>query len=168
MAISLDIPLKKGSLSLKLTEMPDAFYDYEVVISDGEAYPANRNFKHYRGIVRDDQNSLAAVSFLYDEIMGLIVTDEGNLVIGKETVYGKHLLYNDRNLKDKPEFECATSDELFIPYDPEVLLGTVSATSLKYVRFYVETEYDLSVKRQYQRCGVLYSRRVEGCEMNKV
>ncbi|MDR2041609.1 MAG: M12 family metallo-peptidase [Tannerella sp.] len=142
-AISLDIPLEKGNLSLELMEVPEAFYDYEVVTSDGETYPANRNFRHYRGIVKNDSNSRVAVSFLDNEIMGLIATDEGNLVIGKENLYGKHLLYNDKNLAEKPSFECETPDDLFIPYDPNVLLGTVSATSLKYVKFYVETEYDI-------------------------
>jgi hypothetical protein len=142
-AISLDIPLKKGTLSLELMEVSDAFYEYEVVTSDGETYPANRNFKHYRGIVRNDPNSKVAVSFLDDEIMGLIATDEGNLVIGKETVYGKHLLYDDKNLKDKPAFECETFDDLFVPYDPEVLSGAFVTACQRNVRFYVETEYDI-------------------------
>ncbi|MDR1582161.1 MAG: hypothetical protein LBS55_02705 [Prevotellaceae bacterium] len=66
--ISLDIPLNKGSLSLELMEVSDAFYDYEVVTSDGETYPANRNFKHYRGIVKNDSNSRVAISFLDNEI----------------------------------------------------------------------------------------------------
>jgi hypothetical protein len=34
-AISLDVPLKKGNLSLELMEVPDAFYEYEVVTSEG-------------------------------------------------------------------------------------------------------------------------------------
>jgi hypothetical protein len=59
-AVRLDIPFKNKNLSLELMEVPEAFYDYEVVTSSGgEKSPANRNFKHYRGIVNDDSNSVA-------------------------------------------------------------------------------------------------------------
>jgi len=69
--------------------------------------------KHYRGTIKGDPHSIAAFSFLENEVMGIIGTKNGNIVIGKS---GKskdrvHIIYNDRDLQDENDFECGTQDD---------------------------------------------------------
>lgn len=74
-AVYLTLPLKAEQLQLELLEVPASFYNYEVVTSDGQRLSANKGIKHYRGIVKDDPNSLVAISFMEGEVMGLVATD---------------------------------------------------------------------------------------------
>ena len=83
--------------------------------SSGEKFSANREIKHYRGVVKDEQNSLVAITFYENEIMGLIATNEGNFNIAKDRQSGKHLFYSDTNLKDKIYPICNTVDDLCSP-----------------------------------------------------
>jgi hypothetical protein len=109
-AISFAIPKNGGIVEVELIEAPDICYQYDVVTSDGKEYPANRD-KHYRGIVKDDSNSLVAMTFFNGEIMGMIATEKGNFTIGKEQVSGKYLLYNSANLSVHPGFSCGTIED---------------------------------------------------------
>jgi hypothetical protein len=153
-AMNLSIPTKNKKKILELIEVPDSFYSYEVITSDGKKFPANRNIKHYRGVVQGDANSLVSVSFYEDEMIGLICTDEGNFNIVKDVQSNSHVLFNDKNLKQKLNFECGTEDNDSISYETETLLGqrshfneqkTALQTTLidKKVGFYFETEYDI-------------------------
>jgi hypothetical protein len=153
-AISLVLPVNNKKTVLELLEVPGSFYDYEVATSDGKKYSANKAIKHYRGVVNGVPNSLAAITFYENEIIGLIATDEGNFNIAKDKQSGKHLLYNDKNLREKPVFECGTIDDYSTSYDPEILLQQHDITQQyavtqnvvpvsKMVKFYFETEYDI-------------------------
>jgi len=156
-AINLLMPLNNKNMILELIEVPEHFYDYEVTTSSGQSFTANRNIKHYRGIVRNETNSLVAITFYEDEIMGLICTDEGNFNIVKDNQSGKHLFYNENNIKEKRYPICDTKNGIFVPYESEVLdrqrysclheheENTIVQTRLitKKVRFYVETQYDI-------------------------
>ncbi len=77
--ITLTIPIKNKGIKLELLEVPESFYGYTVKTSEGLTLPSSRRFKHYRGIVSGDSNSIVAISFMDNEIMGIIATDEGNL-----------------------------------------------------------------------------------------
>ena len=152
-AISLSIPFKNKDLVLELIEVPEYFYDYEIITSDWEIFAANKDIKHFRGVVKDDKQSLVAITFYEDEIMGLVATNEGNFNIVKNKQSGKHLFYNDKNLKEKMDWVCGTEDDLSVTYDREILFEqqsdlnnsrtTKSSVINKFVRFFVETEYDI-------------------------
>ena len=153
-AINLVMPLKSENITLELIEAPESFYRYEVMTSSGKKFPANKDIKHYRGIVKGKENSLVAITFYEDEIIGLICTDEGNFNLVKDYQSGKHLFYNERNLIEKSNMTCGTIDDFTLSYDPEVLLkqrnimsedSSVVRTRIidKIVGFYVETEYDI-------------------------
>ena len=157
-AINLSIPFKTKNIVLELVEVPEYFYDYEIITSDWERFAANRDIKHFRGVVKDDEHSLAAITFYDDEIMGLIATSEGNFNIAKNKQSGRHLFYNDKNLKEKPDWVCDTEYAPDVTYAPDVLLdnrsdlgntkASLKSTSInKIVKFYVETEYDIYQNR---------------------
>lgn len=103
-AIFLTIPFKNSHLEVELLEVPASFYNYEVVTNEGQRFPSNKQIKHYRGVVKNNPSSLVAISFLENEVIGLVATDDGNynLVLDKKS--GRHVFYNDRNLKDKMDF----------------------------------------------------------------
>ncbi|MCL2435600.1 MAG: M12 family metallo-peptidase [Lentimicrobiaceae bacterium] len=143
-AMNLLLPLQHKNMILELIETPEDFYDYVVTTSAGEAFVANRNIKHYRGVIKDNINSLVAITFYEDEIMGLICTEEGNFNIVKDQQSNKHFFYNDQNLKEKSSFTCGNTNDFPEPYESEVLFGHQHREILdKRVRFYAETEYDI-------------------------
>ena len=153
-AINLSIPFKTASIVLELVEVAAYFYDYEILTSDWEIFFPNKDIKHFRGVVKGDEHSLAAITLYEDEVMGLIATNEGNFSIVKNKKLGRHLVYNDNNLKEKTDWVCNTEDDLCVSYDDDGLLdnrGDLSdskvdfrSTSInKIVKFYVETEFNI-------------------------
>lgn len=117
-----------------------------MVTSDGQSLSANKDIKHFRGIVKGDPNSLVAISFMEDEVIGLIATDEGNFNLALDKISGRHIFYSDRNLKEKLDFQCETHGHGITDYDPEIL-SQASKSSISSedvcVRFYFETEHDI-------------------------
>jgi hypothetical protein len=69
---------------------------------------------YYRGIIKGDDNSVAAISIFDDFLMGVISSRDGNLVLGpvdkKLVNKTDYILYNDRNLKIKNGFKCGVGD----------------------------------------------------------
>ncbi|GHV08108.1 hypothetical protein FACS1894160_1840 [Bacteroidia bacterium] len=158
--INLIIPTKNKNITLELIEVPNDFYDYEVETSNGKKNHANKNIKHYRGVMQGENNSLAAITFYENEVMGLISSNDGNFNIVKDKQSGKHIFYNDKNLKEKPSMKCETIDDNSISYESDVLfqprnnvLQKITTPQLqtdndKIVKFYFETEYDIYQTRE--------------------
>ncbi|MDR1197433.1 MAG: zinc-dependent metalloprotease [Prevotellaceae bacterium] len=160
-AINMVIPYNAQNITLELIKVPEVYMDYEVVTSDGKTMPANRDIKHYRGVIRGIENSLAAITIYDNEIMGLIISDEGNFNLVKDKQSGKHIFYNDKNVKEKPSLECGTEDEgnteeysseiLFQQRDmirQNIMTAQALTNAVNIVKFYFETEYDI-----YQAIG---------------
>lgn len=156
-AISFTLPLKKGNMVMDLIEVPSSFYNYSVVTSDGKRQPANTKIKHYRGVVKDDPNSIVAISFADDEVIGLVSTKEGNFNLSLNRELNQYAYYKDNNVTEKLNFKCSTPDSPQ-EYDAKVLSQQSKqniGSGTKCVRFYLETEYDI-----YQYMG-----SVTGVEM---
>ena len=152
-AMNLLLSLQHKNMILELIEVPEDFYDYVVTTSAGETFAANKNIKHFRGIIQNELNSLVAITFYEDEIMGLICTEEGNFNIVKDPQSNRHLFYNDQNLKERPPFACGNTNDISDPYDSEILFEQRGMTVLnKKVWFYFETEHDI-----YQTHGTVAS-----------
>ncbi|AXG68156.1 metallo-peptidase family M12 [Kordia sp. SMS9] len=145
--ISIDIPMGSTKMSLELIEVDNSFYDYTITTGSGKIISANRSNKHYQGIVKGNPNSLAAVSFFKDDVMGIVSTEKGNFNIVKINDIGQYMIYNDLNLKERPEFECsAIDDKKFKGYDPNVLSRkgkTMKSANTPCVDLYYETKYDM-------------------------
>lgn len=146
-AIRCQLPIGNKNEKLELIEVPDSFYDYVVTTSSGESFLANKNIKHYRGMIEGDSTSIVALSFNGSEIRGFISNRNGNYNIGLNKQLGKHVLYNTNNLKSTSKFECDTYDDYSDVYDPQMLLQEYRASNIvssyKYVRLYIETEFDM-------------------------
>ena len=113
--IQLVIPTSDRS-ALKLN-----LYRHDIFASDFALYTSNEPNKpvnytpglYYRGVVDGDPSSVVAISIFNDEIMGLISTNEGNLVLGRieNDRENRHILYRDTDLERKSDFECSTPDD---------------------------------------------------------
>jgi hypothetical protein len=108
----------------------------------------------YRGIVRNDPGSLATISIFKDEVVGIIATDQGNIVIGNYNISNKeeYVIYNDHELNQPFVFDCQT---------PEVEPGSQLAEEIRRlssqlnletradrcVRFYLELDNTLVTEK---------------------
>ncbi len=143
--LTLALPdVQRGNIELELQEVNILPADFQVINgATGEAMEFARG-KHYRGIVKGQNNSLVALSVFPTEIMGLISTDEGNLVLGKlKGAAGKHLLYNDKDLLKEAPFTCGTVDDNQGYAPDQLTFEPDAATAASCAKIYVEVDYDL-------------------------
>lgn len=144
--ISLEILLNNKTEIIELVAVDNEFYSYTVTTETGEAFPANRAIKHYRGVIQDDENSLVAMSFSVEHIGGIISNNNGNFNVSLLNDTNNIIIFNENNLQEIPDFECGTVDDGMADYDPDILnLRSKKDIPLSdnCVRFYYEIEYDI-------------------------
>ncbi|HNU33109.1 MAG TPA: fibronectin type III domain-containing protein, partial [Bacteroidia bacterium] len=110
--LSLILPNSHGNpYHLKLVKTKFTTADFQVTAaSTGKPVEVDMGL-HYQGIIDGDNNSIAAISFYKEEVMGLISSPTlGNVVLGKieNNFRSEHILYNDRDLLAASNFECST------------------------------------------------------------
>jgi len=171
--ISLEIQLNNSDkIILDLYRETDAFSGLSVNLSDGTPFDLSTlKASFYRGIIRGSENSVVSLSIFENEVAGIISSEKGNLVLGKLKNDSQIILYNDRDLKDSPKFNCDTPD---LPLSDAELLHyqnlSLEAVTLKCVRLAFETEYDIFqtlgssapnvvtyVTNLYNQVGTLYA-----------
>lgn len=110
---------------------------------------------YYRGIIKNEGSSWAAVSIFPEFVMAVIASGDGNFNLGplrgENSVYSdSYVFYNDKDLLVKNNLECLTSD---IPFSYESFSGkedfrfTESPTQYP-IRKYIECDY-----KMYQDLG---------------
>jgi len=142
--LSLRVPVnEKSNFTLKLTRANIKTSDYQLRTSSGTINLTYNDQLFYRGIVEQDNQSIAAVSINENSIRILASDSEGNYVVGKQQQSDQYVLYNDQNLKVANEFNCGTPDEITagsINIDNSHD-GTGSAVNSKCVPVYIEADY---------------------------
>lgn len=113
--ISLPFPGRQQPLTLELVKVDIFAEGFQVVrASTGQTARVQQGL-HYRGIIRGEAQSVAAISLFEGAVMGLISAPKlGNLVLGKleSSRSGMdYLLYRDAEVLKQLEFDCATSDD---------------------------------------------------------
>lgn len=143
--ITLEVPVTNGhNFELELTRVDITTDDYALQINKGERQPHKPSGVFYRGIIKNDSNSLVAVSVYKNHIRGLITDDTGNYVLGKlKDNEDAYILYKDKDLKIDLNFSCEIpGDDL--PQSNSYKSSTVGAqkTTLNgVVEVYVEADY---------------------------
>jgi hypothetical protein len=97
---------------------------------------------HYRGIVRDNPNSLVALSVFSDGIMAMISDEGGDWQLGRlEDGSGKHILYHKNDLKATSPFSCFADDKA-VAHEAEEAVED-RGVGCKTVTVYFECDYKL-------------------------
>jgi hypothetical protein len=159
-ATSMTLPVpdgKGGSVELELVRAEIFAPGFAVKTSRPTGERLEESFGvHYRGVVKGDERSLAAVSFFKNEVMGFYSTEAGgNSVLGRlggNNPDGKHILYAERDVKSGPDLFCNTDDTgdppMTLP-EPAFADGAETAEQAlaKCVRIYVEVGHDIFLNK---------------------
>lgn len=151
-AISLTIPDENGTnyqLELVKAYIGDKGGFMDVTIK-GNHEPRKVKISsglHYRGIIKGNENSYAAVSIHENKITGIISEGNGNMVLQQlKDTKDQYIFYNDRDLIQPRSAECGLTDNMSAPGNN--LKGgnnSVMATNTdcKVVKFYYECDYQM-------------------------
>ncbi len=148
-ATTFAVPAAAGNtIELELVQVNLFSDDFQVLESHSTAPVEIAHGLHYRGVVKGDPNSFAAVSIFNDRVMGLISSPSlGNLVLGKLEEPGydyQHVLYNDREVLGFEDFLCGTPDATGPGYHAHDLEPPLDfRNDEKCVRIYFEVDYDI-------------------------
>ncbi|HEU4713030.1 MAG TPA: discoidin domain-containing protein [Pyrinomonadaceae bacterium] len=100
---------------------------------------------HYRGIIKGNEQSLAAISIFNNEVAGFFSSAaNGNSVIGRlggDNPSDTHIVYAEQDLKVDREFSCATRDD-GTPL-PQSVLQAPTELPGQCIRIYIEADFDL-------------------------
>ena len=145
--ISMKIPLRSRSdLIVDLVAQRLFQPDFKLLASHARGQSLHYNDgTHYRGIIRGEPNSIVALSVFHDEIMGLLSSPAGNLVLGKidNSREGLHVLYNDAQLAHPKGIICGTADD-GRQYSADVLMNPSNSRDVgDCVGIYIEIDHDI-------------------------
>ncbi len=125
-SLTLRLPTReRGTVELELFENDIFARDFQVTASGGEDTSKINRGMHYRGIVKGDPTSFAAVSVFDNEVFGTFSTAiDGNWVIGKLEGLNpdnRHIVYAESALLDKSgapgcAMDSSNSRESFAKY----------------------------------------------------
>ncbi|MCO6461689.1 MAG: fibronectin type III domain-containing protein [Saprospiraceae bacterium] len=144
--IKLAIPFGNQKLSLLLTKADVLSSDFKVSVSGkidlNHVYTPGT---YFRGMIEGDYNSLVALSFFDDNIVGMISTSQkGNIIIAKTDQRNTYLLYSDRDLQVKKPADCKTVEpEGYAEEVAKYLAESLETRDAKCFKQYLECDYAL-------------------------
>jgi hypothetical protein len=150
-----EIPMGgKKAMKLELVRHEMLTGDFRVKTSepDGTARKYQPGI-YYRGVVRDEPGSLAAISVFEDEIIGVVSKPgDGNMILGKigQGKTSSYVFYKEKDLKVSNSFDCGAEDPAIMPEileQAKEIANTPSKSSDKCVRAYLECDYDMFVEK---------------------
>lgn len=147
MTLRVPAPGQAEPMELLLAQAPILTSDFKLTLGSGREVSEVSVGTHYRGIIKGDPASVVALSVIEGEVMGLIASDAGNLVLGKlqspEWTAGEHIIYNDANVLHDLPFECGTPDD-GIGYKRKDLVFSGETRAVgDCIRLYIEVDHDI-------------------------
>ena len=151
--ISLRIPVQKNKyIELELYKTKIISDNFVVRTSSAnESEKINEPGLFYRGIVKGDPQSLAAISVFENSIRGLIADAGGNYVLAQVSDSDEnYILYNDKKLKAKQDFDCDVPYSDFSRDSINIDSSNIPKSShgTHCVEVYIECDFHI-----YQRTG---------------
>ncbi len=145
-SFSITIPSSSGaSYELQLVKADIVTEDFAVRLASSGVLQEVDPGIHYRGTVKGQQGSIAALSVYEDRVSALMSSPElGNFQIDKleEDSRGYHIMYQQADLKDDLSFSCETSDD-GPRYTQAELQAAALSSSDKCVRIFFEIDNDI-------------------------
>lgn len=143
--LKLNIPYGNETLSLLLYKVNISPNGLTILTGSGRN-TSEITMVNYRGIINNDYNSVASISFSENEIMGLVSNKDGNFVLGKleNNPADLYVFYNDKDLIPQNTFACATQTDN-LPKSQTQDISHNKSGSINCVNWYWETDYDIFV-----------------------
>ncbi|MDX9704653.1 MAG: M12 family metallo-peptidase [Weeksellaceae bacterium] len=149
--ISLTVPYLSESIEIKLYKqsvLANSFFATDEIGNNLDYAPG----EYYRGIVNGNYQSIVAISFFENDVIGVISTPEtGNIVVGKSVDEMDFVSYVDENLLGENPFVCGVDEisynqqiEEQISFDPSIYH---TPTTTNCVKIYYEIAYAPFVNR---------------------
>jgi len=143
----LNVPANNaaGKFTLLLYKVDISPKGFTLLTGSGRVYENDKSIVHYRGIIENDAQSIVAVSFSSNDVMGMIANADGNYVLGKVEKNSEELyiIYNDRELTVPFQFNCGTNTAPAIPQGYNHRNSPPQTLSTNCVDWYWETDYDI-------------------------
>ena len=139
--IEVEIPIADTIITVQLFPSEINSNNLKLTNSNGsqELYDGSI---HYRGIIKNNNASLVALSFFENKISGIISSpDIGNIVIAPLKSSSIHVIYNDNDLLIPNLISCATIDEetiISMPYGPADVVEISPC-----VRVFIEADFEM-------------------------
>jgi hypothetical protein len=150
--INFIIPVNKiKNLELELKEVELLTPDFKMSVNSGygKHYDNYNKGRYFRGIVKGESNSVAAVSIFDNMVMGVISCNEGTFNLGPvKDANSTYILYNDKDLKVNNNFKCGIDDTDMKLYktgsNPITKNGQSDYLGARLpVKIYIEADYQL-------------------------
>ncbi len=112
--MSLQIPRADKPLILELVKVNITSDDFSIIeMPSGKLIKPDYEISHYKGIVKDNPKSIAAITIFNGEISGIISlpNDIGNMVLSKLDNSDEHILYEDKDIDHLDDFVCQNNEE---------------------------------------------------------
>ncbi len=150
-SLQLTIPIGGGK-QYELELIPSEFNTKDIktyASSNRNKYLKIDRGQHYWGTIKGDDRSMVALSFYDDEITGSINTATASYSLSKLKGHKEHILYQEKNLKEKPTFSCYSDDiEKLKPKTTGSQAKVLNPNNA--VRMYIEVDNDI-----YQEFGTV-------------
>jgi hypothetical protein len=136
----------RGLVEVELVRV-DLFSDEFAVIESHTNAPAKvERGVHYRGLIKGQPNSIAALSIFDNDVMGMFSSNQGNFVMGKlqgNRHQDKFIFYRDQDILSNLPLDCSMPDD-GKPYSSADLAPNPGNRALSdCVQLYFETDYDI-------------------------
>ena len=141
--LNLSVPYKGKTITLNLAKVNVEGAEFSVMTDKGAVQPSHGVY--YRGIVDNNELTIASVSFFVNDVMGMFATSEGNFTIGKrDDGTGNYCVFNTKELPALTSFNCSTAE-------PDGTVETphykTTGVGCKTVTVYFECDYQLYVDK---------------------
>lgn len=142
--IELDIPYQNQIISVLLYKVNPFTEDFKID-TDKKRNITYQKGIYYRGIIKNDVNSVSSFNFFNGEFNGIISSESlGNLVIGKLDKQGNQLdyiVYSDSKMNIVNDWSCNVKEDGFEVDQNSTLNREVNTA--RCVTFYFEVDYNL-------------------------
>jgi hypothetical protein len=149
--VVIDLPYEGGkTMRLEMVKNEVLDPDFRVTTSSGSSFRYQEGL-YYQGIVRGNVRSVAALSMVGDEIMGVVdVEGIGNMILGvlENDIQNRYAFFRSEDLQHNMQMGCDTEEEpqVQLSQTAEQLMEVAENTN-KCVKIYFECEYDMFLSR---------------------
>lgn len=145
-ALEMDIPLNSSIITVQLVKS-NVVNERTIFTTQNGKQVQSAIYTpgaYYYGVIKNQSNTLVAISFFNGNIIGVIANEKGNYVLGKSNTVddqsNEYIIYNDKDLLIKNNFSCGTIDK---PVNIPTLPLAPTAAPNKCVWVYIEADYKM-------------------------